>query len=126
MGARTVEELICYQLALQLRKACMAITARPAFKDDRRFRDDFRAAARSASSNIAEGFRRRTHREFARYLEYSMSSIAETAHHANDARSCGYISLDEEANCLQLAKRSNTAVSRLRRYLLDNPDAPDG
>jgi four helix bundle protein len=125
MGARTVEELICYQLALQLRKVCMAITARPAFKDDRRFRDDFRAAARSASSNIAEGFRRRTHREFARYLEYSMSSIAETAHHVNDARSCGYISVGEEANCLQLAKRSNTAVSRLRRYLLDNPDAPD-
>jgi four helix bundle protein len=125
MGARTVEELVCYQLALELRKACMASTARPAFKDDRRFRDDFRAAARSASSNIAEGFRRRTHREFARYLEYSISSIAETAHHVNDAWSCGYISVDEEGNCLQLAKRSNTAVSRLRRYLLDNPDAPD-
>jgi len=124
MGARTVEELVCYQLALELRKACMAITAKPAFKDDRRFRDDFRAAARSASSNIAEGFRRRTHREFARYLEYSMSSIAETAHHVRDARSSGYISGPEAADCLLLAKRSNVAVSRLRRYLLDDPDAP--
>ncbi len=40
-GARTVEELVCYQLALELRNACMALTANPAFKDDRRFRDDF-------------------------------------------------------------------------------------
>jgi len=103
----------------------LAIAARPVFKDDRRFRDDFRAAARSASSKIAEGFNRRSHREFAWYLEYSISSIAETAHHVQDARSSGYISQAEEASCLQLAKRSNIATSRLRAYLLDNPDAPD-
>ena len=54
-----------------------------------------------------------------------MSSIAEAAHHVEDARASGYISDDEKASCLLLAKRSNTAVSRLRAYLLDNPDAPD-
>jgi four helix bundle protein len=122
MGAHNVEELVCYQLAVKLRRACLAITARPAFRDDRRFRDDFRAAARSVASNISEGFRRRSHREFARYLDIALSSIAEVKNHVGDALENRYISPDESADCLRLAKRSNVAASRLREYLLNRPD----
>jgi four helix bundle protein len=118
MGARNVTELVCYQLAVEFRKACLAITAKTAFRDDRRFREDFRAAARSTTRNIAEGFKRRSHREFARYLEFSLSSIGEACDALEDARSSGYISQAEEASCLLLAKRSSVAVSRLRKYLL--------
>jgi four helix bundle protein len=118
VGARTVFELVSYQLAVEFRDTCIALTAKPAFKDDRRFRDDLRASARSACANIAEGFRRRSHREFARFLEYSLSSISEAENHLRDARSCGYVSEQEAAQCHQLAKRATTAISRLRRYLL--------
>ena len=119
MGARSVEELVCYQLAVRLRRSCLAITARSAFKDDRRFRDDFRAAARSGPSNIAEGFRRRSHREFARYLDIALSSIAEVKNHVGDALDNRYISSEESENCLRLAKRANVATARLREYLLN-------
>jgi four helix bundle protein len=122
VGARNVEELVCYQLAVQLRRLCLAITARPVFKDDRRFRDDFRAAARSAPSNISEGFRRRSHREFARYLDIALSSIAEVKNHVADALENRYISPEESADCLRVARRANVAASRLRGYLLNGPD----
>jgi four helix bundle protein len=121
MGAHNVEELVCYQLAVKLRRVCLAVTARPPFKEDHRFRDDFRAAARSGPSNISEGFRRRSHREFARYLDIALSSIAEERNHVGDALENRYISPDESANCLRLAKRANVAASRLREYLLKNP-----
>jgi four helix bundle protein len=117
MGARTVDELVCYRLAVEFRSACIAITARDQFKADRRFCDDLRAAARSVAANIAEGFCRRTHREFARFLEISLSSIAETEHHLQEARVLGYISALEEAECRKLARRTTIATSRLRRYL---------
>jgi four helix bundle protein len=123
MGAQNVEELVCYQLAVELRRACLAITARAVFKDDRRFRDDFRAAARSGPSNISEGFRRRSHREFARYLDIALSSIAEVKNHVSNAMENRYISPEESLECLRLAKRANVAISRLREYLLNSPDA---
>jgi four helix bundle protein len=118
MGARTIQELHCYQLAVEFRTACIALTAHPAFKDDRRFRDDLRAAARSVPANIAEGFRRHTHREFARFLEIALSSIIESENHLNEALSLGYITTEERQRCHVLAKRTTTASSRLRRYLL--------
>src|SRR5262249_45988241 len=122
MGAHTVEELICYQLAVSLRRTCMAITARPLFKEDRRFRDDFRAAARSAPSNISEGFRRRSHREFARYLDIALSSLAEVKNHVGDALDNRYVSPEEATDCLRLLKRTNVATSRLRDYPLRKTD----
>jgi four helix bundle protein len=118
MGARTIQELECYQLAVEFRIASVALTAHNGFKDDRRFRDDLRAAARSVPANIAEGFRRRTHREFARYLEIALSSIGESENHLDEALSLGYISKEERQKCHVLAKRTTTAISRLRQYLL--------
>jgi four helix bundle protein len=117
MGARTLDELVCYQLAVEFRSACIAITARDQFKADRRFCDDLRAAARSVPANIAEGFCRRTHREFARFLEISMSSISEAENHLREARALGYISEPEAAQCHKLARRTTIATSRLRQYL---------
>jgi four helix bundle protein len=121
MGARCVEELVCYQLAVELRRTCLAITARTVFSDDRRFRDDFCAAARSAPCNISEGYRRRSHREFARYLDIALSSLAEVKNHVGDALENRYVSPQEATDCLRLLKRTNVATSRLRDYLLRNP-----
>jgi four helix bundle protein len=120
MGARRIEELVCYQLAVEFRNQCVALTAKQCFRDERRFRDDLRAAARSVAANVAEGFRRRSHREFARYLEVSLSSLTEAENHLGDARQCGYISEEEEARCRLVAKRTTVALSRLRRYLTNS------
>ena len=81
MGAHNVEELACYQLAVKLRRACLAIAARRVSKEERRFPEDFRSAARSGASNIAEGFRRRSNREFARYLDIALASFEEVKNH---------------------------------------------
>ena len=117
VGARNLDELVCYQLAVEFRSACIAATAHEQFRADRRFCDDLRAAARSVPANIAEGFSRRSHREFARFLEISLSSISEAENHLREARSLGYISESESAQCHKLARRTTIATSRLRRYL---------
>jgi len=120
MGASHVGELVCYQLAIEFRAQCIALTAHEGFKGDRRFCNDLSAAARSVAANIVDGFRRRSHREFARFLEIALSSITEAEVHLKEALIRGYVSTREEAECRQLAKRTTVATSRLRRYLLDS------
>jgi four helix bundle protein len=121
MGARTVQELVCYQLAEEFTKACVAVSATEVFAEEWRFRNDFRAAARSVPANIAEGFSRRSHLEFARFLEIALSSLTEAEHHLRAACTSGYISPQEELTCRTLAKRCGVATSRLRNYLVKNP-----
>jgi len=55
---------------------------------DYRFRDQITAAAVSVMSNIAEGFSRRTDREFAQFLFISKGSCAEV-------QSLLYVALDQ-------------------------------
>jgi four helix bundle protein len=75
--ARTVEELLVYQRALQLADAITAILEAPAFRQDLRLRDQLRDASDSVVSNISEGFPQPTDRSFARYLYTARSSVGE-------------------------------------------------
>src|SRR5689334_2577590 len=56
--ARTIEELHVWRLADELRLAVHALTATEAVARDRRFCDQIRDAASSATRNISEGFGR--------------------------------------------------------------------
>ncbi|MBI2089372.1 MAG: four helix bundle protein [Deltaproteobacteria bacterium] len=56
---------------------------------DYRFRDQITAAALSVMSNIAEGFSRRTNREFAQFLFIAKGSCAEV-------QSLLYVALDQD------------------------------
>jgi hypothetical protein len=58
MTAKSYRELVCWQLSEKLRDEVLAVLARPALRVDRRFYEDCASAARSAASNISEGFGR--------------------------------------------------------------------
>jgi four helix bundle protein len=90
--ARDFRELVCWQLAYELKCEVFAFTAiGPAAKDSK-YRDQIRASSSSAPANIAEGFGRFRPREFARFLEIARASLMETQNHLIDGRDRGYLS----------------------------------
>ena len=85
-GAKHFRELVCWQLAQELKLAIYKLIESPTIKRDLRFCDQIREAARSGPRNIAEGFGRRTHREFAMFLDVARGSLMECQNHLQDAR----------------------------------------
>jgi four helix bundle protein len=91
-------------------------------KADRDFCHDIRRSSRSAPANIAEGFGRETHREFAHYLSIARASLLETDNHLQDACDCEYLTEAERQRLSALATRALKTATRLQSYLLRTPD----
>ena len=122
-GARHFTELVCWQLADALKVAVYRVSNRPAVKKDFKYRDQIREAAASATSNMSEGFGRRSNAEFARFLDISRASLTELQNHLKDGLDRGYLAPAESNRLIILAKRSCGAVAALQRYLRRDPDA---
>ena len=117
MIARHYKDLVCWQLANEVKKKVYAITARKHIARDFEFCQQIRESARSAPSNIAEGFGRYRPADFARFSEYARGSLAETQNHLNDALDLGYIDADECSSVCRLAMRAEKATVKLILYL---------
>lgn len=94
------EDLKCWQAARALVKLVYEISNEGAMSKDFSFKDQIRRASISTMNNIAEGFGRKSSKEFIRYLEISFTS-------ANEVRSLLYATIDigylseEQASILQ-------------------------
>ena len=86
-------------------------------KRDFRFCSQVRDAAASAPRNIAEGFGRRTHADFAHVLDVARASLGECQNHLQDAVDRSYLSPDEFNSLNALAERACGAVAGLQRHL---------
>lgn len=116
-GARHFRELVCWQLACELKLALYRFAETPQVQQDFRFSSQVRDAAASAPRNIAEGFGRRTHPDFARFLDVARASLGECQNHLVDAVDRGYLSPDDFQAMNALAERTCGAVAGLQRYL---------
>ena len=108
---------MCWQLASALKKEVYALTDRAGVKADFKFCQQVRDSARSAPSNIAEGFARFRPADFARFLEIARASLAETHNHLLDARDLTYLSDEDHAALSLMADRASGATTRLLLYL---------
>ncbi len=117
MAARTYRELICWQLADELKREVIAFTDTNPAKSDRDFCQDIRDSARSARANIAEGFGRETHRDFANFLAIARASLMETDNHLLDARDSKYVSPSKYEQLANLVRRALVTTTRLQSYL---------
>ena len=121
-GAHHFTELDCWQLANELKKSLYRVGKRPVVRKDTKFHDQLVDAAASAPRNIAEGFARRTHREFSRYLDIARASLNECDNHIRDAVDRGYLSKEESIDLLHMTARACGATAGLQRHLRNNPD----
>jgi four helix bundle protein len=122
--AKHFSELICWQLARDLRREVFTLTSRVSFNQDFNFRAQLRDASSSAAANISEGFGRLTHREFHRFLDVSRTSVAEVENGLGEAVERRYLTDEEIRTALNLCKRTRVAASRLMGYLKQQPDPP--
>ncbi len=85
------DDLRIWSLARDVAGLIYRLTAEPAFSRDFVLRDQLRRAAVSISSNIAEGFSRRSNKEFVQFLFIAKGSAAEAQSQLYLARDQAYI-----------------------------------
>lgn len=97
------------------------ITARSNVRRDFGFRDQADRAASSACRNIAEGFYRFSHPEFARFLKIARGSLGELLDSLDEARQKGYMTEQETAAVETLIARAMVKILALHKHLTSNP-----
>jgi len=85
-GFRDFRELVAWQRAHELKLLADALLAKPDVVRRYKFCDQLSDAARSGPRNIAEGFARFRHKEFAQFVRVAKGSEAEVLNHFIDAR----------------------------------------
>ena len=121
--ARRVEELVVWQLADALRARVYAITASGTAVGDARFCNQIRDATGSICRNIAEGFGRYRHKEFAQFLSIARGSLFELSDHLRDGVHRGYWSDESISDVKAGCNRTIAAITHFIRYLKTHPDA---
>jgi four helix bundle protein len=123
-GLRSFKEFGAWQLAYALRRAVRPLCRRALDAKDFKLHGQIREAARSATRNIAEGFGRFKHGDFARFVRMAKASEVELLDHFNEAFDCGYVSDAERRTLEHAAKKAIKASNGLIRYLESTPDPP--
>ncbi len=122
VGAKRVEDLVAWQLGNELRDRVHALTAGGEPAADWKFRSQLRDAVSSVTRNIAEGFGRYRHREFAHFLSIARGSLFEVSDQLRDGVSRQYWTSEAITELLGLCNRTTAALTRLILYLKANPD----
>ena len=86
---RRFEDILAWQKARKLTGMVYKATNNGRFSKDFGLREQIRRASVSVMANIAEGFARRSDRDFAHFLNISRSSAAEVQSHL-------YVAIDQE------------------------------
>jgi four helix bundle protein len=117
MGAKNYRDLAAWRLADELRLKIIAATATPPASKDFKYCNQIRDSAASVPANVAEGFARRSPRDFARFLSIAKGSLSETEDRIRDGAARKYFKDDDAAELMRLAARCDRAITGLRAYL---------
>ncbi len=118
---RVYERLVAWQRCHELVLSVYRLTR--AWPGDERYgltRQSRRAAA-SAAANIAEGAARSGRREYARFLEIAVGSLAELSYWIRLANDLGYLEADRAAELEGLRARAAALTWRLYRRIKAGP-----
>jgi four helix bundle protein len=104
---RSFEDLMVWQMGIELVKRIYVMTSAGAFNKDFALRDQLRRAGISIPTNIAEGFERASRKEYLLFLNIAKGSAGEVRSLVRVALEVGYL---EQASYLEI-KNSVTALS---------------
>lgn len=111
------EDLDCWQEARILVLKIYEASRDGNFKKDLRLTGQIQGAATSCMANIAEGFIRKSHKEFIQFLYIAMSSSAEVKSHLYVALDQQYISQEQFDEMYDQTDKCGRMISNLIKYL---------
>jgi four helix bundle protein len=117
MKISSFENLDCWQEARILVRKIYEVSKVGDFKKDLRLTGQIQGAATSCMANIAEGFIRRSHKEFIQFLYIAMSSSAEVRSHLYVALDQQYISPKQFDEIYDQADKVGKMISNFIKYL---------
>src|SRR5262245_56059925 len=104
--AKRFEDLNLWKLAVSFSRLVFKMTTTGPLTSDLKFRNQIRNSARSAPTNIAEGFKRFDPPEFAHLLKIALASLAETQDHLLHGRDEKYVPEDQFTEAWRLSCRA--------------------
>ena len=125
---KDVEDLEVYQRSMNLLKPIYRL-ARMLPRNEFKLRNQLTSAAKSIPAIIAEGFaKRRSTKEFKRFLEMSLGSSDEVITHLRQIKLIGFVKIKDEtcdaliAHYRIVSKQINTLIKIWRNFKSDNSD----
>jgi four helix bundle protein len=126
MTIKSFEDLDCWQEARLLVRKVYGSTRDSGFKKDLRLAGQIQSAATSCMANIAEGFERRSDKEFVQFLYIAMASTAEVKSHLYIALDQAYIEKRQFDDIYAQAGKTSKMISSLIKYLRKSPTGQTG
>jgi four helix bundle protein len=123
-----IEEIVVWQLAVELTNAIYAVTNNNNFNKDFALRDQIRKSAISVPSNIAEGFERNSTNQFLYFLIIAKGSAGELRTQLLIAKNQNYITqsefekINEEA--LDVSKKLGSFINYLKEFKSKQSNSP--
>ena len=111
------EDLDCWQEARKLVNSVYRVCSVNAFKKDFSLVDQMKRSVISIMSNIAEGFSRKSNKEFIQFLFIAKSSAAELQSHLYVAVDQGYLNEDTFNELYNHTDKVQRMISNLIKYL---------
>ena len=124
MKIERFEDIKAWQEARECVKCVYSVCSVKAFKGDYSLLDQIKRATVSCMANIAEGFSRRTNKDFTRFLFISKASAAEVQSHLYVALDQGYISNGEFELLYEKLDKIQRMLSNFIKSLNTSPQAP--
>jgi len=111
------EDIQAWQRARELNKAIYEITKAAHFSKDFSLRDQMRRASVSILANIAEGFGRRSKKEFSNFLNMAHGSAAEVQCHLYVALDFQYITQGDFETLYRKTEEVSRMIQGFMKYL---------
>lgn len=111
------EDIQAWQEARKLVNMVYLMSRKKDFSRDFRLAGQIQSAAVSAMSNIAEGFDRRSNKDFLRFLDIAYSSVTEVQSELYVAKDQTYAAEEEFLGAYSQADKTKQLIAGFVRYL---------
>jgi four helix bundle protein len=119
-GFKKFEDIVAWQKARLAAQLVYKTTSARPFATDFALRDQIRRSSVSVMANIAEGYGRRSDKEFATFLNFAHGSIAETQSHLYMARDLGYVDDASFSAIYEQLDEVSRMIMKLSQHLRTN------
>ena len=123
-GWKDIREIAAWRYSREVKRQVDTFVERPEVRRRFKFCDQLSDSARSAPSNLAEGFGRFGNKVFANYARIAKASLVEVLNHMIDARDQQLISEEEFVTREREIRKALKATVGLIRHLETHADPP--